>query len=374
MRAGDDKEVRGLLHVQQINVAIIGGAGFMGKAHSFAWSMAAIQSVSEAEIAKKVLVEIDPDLAERTARTLGWEESAVDWKAVVDRPDIHVIDIVTPPNTHAEIAQYAAARGKHVLCEKPLANSTDEIAELLETVESAGVTNQVGFNYRHNSAVQLARQMIAEGKIGRVIQARFEYHQDAAFNPIGWRSHKATGGSGASSDIGSHIVDMANYLIGSINAVAAQMQVVKMSDDDTHDVDDAGAFLAQFDGGALGIFSFSQKAWGHNNHIRFEIDGTEGGLAFDWNRRDQLEVFHRDAPARGFTTVHVDGKAPGHWFDLNGVGIGYLESSANQVISFVANIVDGTPNGPSFREGAYVQRVIEAVWRSAESGAWTDVN
>lgn len=364
-------------NVDEIRVAIIGGAGFMGKAHSFAWSLAAVQSKKPPRIVKQVLVELDPATAVAAAAALGWNESASDWKAVIDRDDIDVVDIVTPPHTHAEIARYAISRGKHVLSEKPLANSADDVSALVSAAAEAAVRTQVGFNYRHNAAVRLARRLLDEGRIGKILQVRFEYHQDAAFGAMGWRAHKATGGSGASSDIGSHIVDLAHYLVGEIASVSAALQVIPVRPDDDHDVDDAGAFLARFDTGVLGVFSFSQKAWGQNNHIRFEIDGTEGALAFDWNRRDELEVYLRsdsaDAP-RGFTTVHLDGTAPGTWFDLNGVGTGYLESSANQMIQLVEAITQGAHNSPTFAEGAYVQRVIDAVWASDAAGStWVDV-
>lgn len=363
--------------MNEMRVAIIGGAGFMGKAHSFAWSMAAVQSEAPVKIVKQVLVEIDEATARGAADALGWAEASTDWRSVIDRDDIAIVDIVTPPHMHAEVALYAIARGKHVLSEKPLANSAEDTAALVEAAAGSSVHTHVGFNYRQNAAVQLAEKYIREGRIGRILQARFEYHQDAAFTPMGWRAHKATGGSGASSDIGSHIVDLANFLMGRISKVSAVLQVLPLSDDDDHDVDDGGAFLARFDSNVLGVFSFSQKAWGQNNHIRFEIDGTEGALAFDWNRRDELDVYLRsesaDAP-KGFTTVHVDGSTPGTWFGLNGVGTGYLESSANQAIQLVAAITQGTSNNPTFAEGAYVQRVIDAVWQSDESdAAWVDV-
>ena len=360
--------------MDEIRVAIIGGAGFMGKAHSFAWSMAAVQSQGPRRIVKQVLVELDAAAAEKSAGALGWAESATDWKAVIDRDDIDIVDIVTPPNTHAAIAQYAISKGKHVLSEKPLANNAEDIAALVAAAAAGTVATQVGFNYRHNAAVQLAQQYVAEGKIGRVLQVRFEYLQDNGFGNMGWRLHRATGGSGASGDIGSHIVDLSHYILGPISSVAAALQVVPRDSDDDHDVDDAGAFLARFEGGALGVFAFSQKSWGNNNHIRFEIDGTEGSLAFDWNRRDELQVFLKSSETKGYTTVHQDGSTPGTWFDLNGVGTGYLESSANQMIQLVSTITEGTPNSPTFAEGAYVQRVIDAVWASDAAGSsWLDV-
>ena len=345
-----------------------------GKAHSFAWSMASVQSDGP-KLTKQVLVELEPEVARRTAENYEWAEYSTDWKEVIKREDIDVIDITTPPHTHSMIARMALQHGKHVICEKPIANAPAEVEELSKLAATSTTVTQVGFNYRHSAAVKLAKEIIESGKIGRVINARFEYLQDAAFAPIGWRSLKASGGSGASGDVGSHIIDLANYLVGRISSITAKLINVKMNDTDDHDVDDAGSAIAQFASGGLGTFSFSQKAWGHNNHIRFEIDGTLGSVSFDWNRRDELEVFVKSDEAKGFTTVHVDGNSPGAWFDLNGVGSGYLESSSNQVIDFVKGIRGEGQNAPTFADGAYVQRVIDAIWKSdADGSGWVEVS
>jgi predicted dehydrogenase len=364
--------------VRELAVAIIGGAGFMGKAHSLAWDLVAAQIGGPVKIVKRVLVEPDANRAREAAAKFGWNEAATDWRAVVSRHDIDIVDVVTPPDTHAEIAVETIKHGKHVLAEKPLSKTMAQAQSMSEAALAAPtLRTQVGFNYRHNPAIRLAHRLIAEGRIGRVLQARFEYLMDPGFGALGWRSHKATGGTGAASDIGSHVVDMANYLVGPITSVAAVLQTHPRNAEDDHDIDDAGAFLARFEAGPLGVFAFSLKAWGHKNHIRFGVDGTEGAVAFDWNRRDQLELYTRDAAdaaVKGFTTIHVDGSVPGTWFDLGGVGTGYLESSANQMIQLVDAILVGAPNSPTFPEGAYVQRVIEAVWASAEHGSvWEPV-
>ena len=361
--------------MRELAVAIIGGAGFMGKAHSLAWSLVAAQIDKPVRIVKRVLVEPDADRAREAAAKSGWSEAATDWRAVVSRDDIDIVDVVTPPDTHAEIALEAIKHGKHVLAEKPLSKTLAEAQSLTEVaLATPAIRTQVGFNYRHNPAIRLAHQLIAEGRIGHILQARFEYLMDPAFGAMGWRAHKATGGTGAASDIGSHIVDLSNYLVGPITSVAAVLQTLPSNAQDDHDVDYAGGFLARFDAGQLGAFMFSLKAWGHKNHIRFGIDGTEGALAFDWNRRDELELYLRGAAVKGFTTIHVDGSSPGTWFDLGGVGTGYMESTGNQMIQLIDAILVGVPNSPTFPEGAYVQRVIETVWASAANGsAWEPV-
>lgn len=364
--------------MRELGVAIIGGAGFMGKTHSLAWSLVESQLGQSVRIVKRVLVEPDSNVARDAAAEFGWRESATDWRSIVDRDDVDIIDVSTPPESHAEIASEAIKRGKHVLVEKPIAKTAADAQILTDAaLVRPEVRTQVGFNYRHNAAVRLAQKLIAEGRIGRILQARFEYYQDAVFGAKGWRRHKATGGTGGASDIGSHIVDLANYLVGPIASVSAVLQSFPDDAQDDHDVDDAGAFLARFESGVLGVFTYSQKSWGQYNHIRLAIDGTDGALAFDWNRRDQLELYLRanaDGAVKGFTTLHVDGHAPGTWFSLGGMGLGYLESSANQMIQLVQAVLDGSPNGPTIAEGAYVQRVIEAVWASAsKDSAWQPV-
>ncbi|MGB4135787.1 MAG: Gfo/Idh/MocA family oxidoreductase [Microbacterium sp.] len=356
-----------------LNVAIIGGAGFMGSAHSKSWALAALQTDTAAKPVKAVLVERDLELARATAEKHGWAEAADDWRSVVDRDDIDIVDVVTPPHLHAEIVCYALERGKHVLCEKPIANAREDVVRITAAARAARGTTAIGFNYRHNAAIRYAAHLVSSGQIGDVIQARFEYHQDDAFGDMGWRRYKAKGGSGASSDIGSHIIDLAHLLVGGFAEVNATLTTVRLSDDDDSDVDDGGAFLAHFDSGALGIFSFSQKAHGHFAHIRFEIDGTEGGIAFDWSDRDVVRVYRgaRDEWGQGgFVPTPIAGAAPGVWFGSSSLGSGYLEPSTNLMVDFLGAIEGGRRAQGDLEHGARIQSVVDAVWASAESRSW----
>lgn len=356
-----------------LNVAIIGGAGFMGNAHSQSWALAALQTGTTAKPVKAVLVERDIELARDTAAAFGWAEASDDWKAVIDRDDIDIVDVVTPPHLHADIVCYALERGKHVLCEKPIANAREDVERITAAARTSSGTTAIGFNYRHNAAIKYAAHLISTGQIGEIIQARFEYHQDDAFGDMGWRRYKAKGGSGASSDIGSHIIDLAHLLVGRFAEVNASLTTVKLSEDDDSDVDDGGAFLAHFESGALGVFSFSQKSHGNFAHIRFEIDGTEGGVGFDWNARDVVRVYRRARDEHGqggFVATPVSGSAPGVWFGSTSLGTGYLEPSTNLMVDFLGAIEGGHRAQGDLEHGARIQSVVDAVWRSAESRSW----
>lgn len=355
-----------------LNVAIIGGGGFMGRAHSLTWSLASQQNTSGVSIRKTVIVERDLATAQALADQYDWAEASDDWRSVIDRDDVHIVDVVTPPHLHADVVVYALERGKHVLCEKPLANSPEDIERILAAARTATGFSAIGFNYRHNAAIRYAAHLVSSGQIGKVIQARFEYHQDDAFGDMGWRRYKKSGGSGASSDIGSHIIDLADFVVGSISEVNASLSTVQLGPDDDHDVDDGGAFLAKFETGALGVFSFSQKSYGNFAHFRFEIDGTEGGLAFDWNARDVLRVYRgaQDEWGQGgFVTTPVSGDAPGVWFGSTSLGTGYLDAATNMFVSFLDAIAEGHDPAGNLVHGARIQSVVDAVWKSAASGS-----
>lgn len=358
--------------VKDLSIALIGGAGFMGKAHSLAYALADIEQSLGIHVRKAVLVEMEEATASRVAAEFGWDEWSTDWREVMKRDDIDIVDICTPPNTHAEIALAAMAAGKHVLSEKPISTDSQSAAQMWETAQATGVTNQVGFNYRNGAALRFAKALVSSGRIGEPLQLRIQYLQDCGFGDMGWRNSTRTGGSGALGDVGSHIIDMAQYLLGDILRVSGNLITHRQTADSEHDVDDAGMFIAEFSGGAIGSFAFSQQAWGQKNRISFELDGTDGALAFDWNSRDELEVFlsESEAEIEGFRRVHLGGAHDGVWFGLPGLGTGYLESSANQIISFLDAISHGTGAHPNFGEAAAVQRVVEAVIESSEQHNW----
>jgi predicted dehydrogenase len=313
--------------MKDIKVALIGGAGFMGRAHSLGYSLASVLGGLDARVHKSVLVDVDPDAANRAATELGWESASSDWRAVVADPDIDVIDIVTPPGLHREIALEAIAHGKHVFCEKPITNDLPSAIEMSDAAVRAGVTTQVGFNYRHISAISHIRNLIDSGRLGVPLHFRGEYLTDALFfiDDFGWRGSRASGGSGATGDIGSHLIDLAEYLLGPISRVSA-VQRTKQRE-------------------------------------------SPGDGWFDEQTRrvdDRLD----DA---GLTTVEATTAHPDVWYPVPGLGQGYLDGTAIQIRRFLNAVATGGTGAPDFASAVRVQRVVDAVEESARSGAWVDV-
>jgi predicted dehydrogenase len=371
--------------MKELKVALIGG-GFMGKAHSLALAVAPLNEDLGAVVIKQVLVEVDPDNARNLAAALGWQESASDWREVVARDDIDIVDICTPPQFHEEIALAAIAAGKHVFCEKPIANLSSEAIAMRDAAEAAGVVTQVGFNYRHTPAVEYAKQLLDAGEFGVPMQFRATFLQDGLFtvtDPNRWRAKRSTGGSGMVGDIGSHIIDAAEYLFGDITKVAARVrtrgadggwmpEAQRLADDA---LDDAGVWIAEFANGAIGTFAVTSYASGHKNQYAYQFDASKAGVMFDWNDRETFQVSYVDRPADhlGFQRIHTNFSHPNAFWRLAGLGTGYVEVSATQFQHFVKAIVAGTPSKPDFGTAARVQQVVEAVVEAAAVDSWVEV-
>jgi len=372
---------------REIRVALIGGGGFMGKAHSMAYALAPSVVDLDVTIVKHTLVDANADIAAAAAERLGWQNSSSDWRAVIASDDIDVVDIVTPPQFHQEIAMAALAAGKPVFCEKPITNDAAEATRMAEAAAESGLANQVGFNYRHTPAISLFKKLVDDGDLGTPLNFRATYMQDGAYfiDDFGWRATKRTGGSGAVGDIGSHIIDLAEYLNGPIVRVAAVMNTnggaagstwlpedERVSQDLT---DDAGAWVAQFANGSTGTFSASFQAYGRKNQIRLELDGTKGAVEFDWNRREELKIARADdrPDDSGFKTVLVSDAHRDVWYPVAGIGIGYVEGSAIQLARFVEAAANGGTSRPDFADAAHVQSVVTAIQESARTGAWVKV-
>src|SRR6478609_3864127 len=314
-----------------LRVAMIGYA-FMGAAHSQAWRTAG--HVAELPLRPELAVVVGrhAEAVASAADRLGWQESDVDWRRVIERDDIDLVDICTPGNTHAEIAVAALAAGKHVLCEKPLANSVAEAEAMVTAAEQAGVQAMVGFTYRRTPAVALARQMVADGTIGAVRQVRAQYLQDWLADeqvPLTWRLDKDRAGSGALGDIGAHIVDAVEFVTGQrltgvsgiIDTFVKERPVAAEGGPTAGaglggtagdgfgpvTVDDAAVFFGKLESGALSAFEATRYALGRKNAMRFEINGTQGSLAFDFEQMNVLEHYdaRRPADATGFTRIIV---------------------------------------------------------------------
>ncbi len=369
----------------ELSVALIGG-GFMGKAHSLAYALAPIADDLGVTLRREVLVDVTPESAAAAADQLGWNSSETDWRAVIARPDIDIVDICTPPDLHEDIALAAIEAGKHVFCEKPITNRSDQALRMAAKARAAGVVTQVGFNYRHTPAISFTKQLLENGKLGAPLQFRASYLQETSFNsdPDRWRARKSTGGSGTVGDIGSHVIDVAQWLFGDITRVTARLRAKAAGDLgwvteserlDQDLIDDSGVWLAEFANGALGSFSVNSYASGRKNRFAFELDASKGAVEFNWNSREEFRVSYLDEPAdhQGFRTVHTNGQHPNGWWRLAGLGTGYVEVSAIQFQEFVRAIVKGEPARPDFEDAARIQQIVEAVHESAVSGQWVDI-
>jgi predicted dehydrogenase len=380
--------------VREVSVALI-GCGFMGKSHSNAYrSVRLFFPDGPAYPRQKVLCGAPGEDVQRFADAYGWEEVSHDWEAVVARDDIELVDIVTPGKLHAPIAIAAAKSGKHVSCEKPLANTLDEAIAMADAAEAAGVRNLCSFNYRRVPAVALAKKLIDEGFVGRIFHWRAAYLQDWIVDPnfpLVWRLVKSEAGSGALGDIGAHVIDLAYHLVGKISTLSSATETfikerpvlgsvtgglgaAAGKEMGTVDVDDAAIFLARFENGALGTFEATRFAPGGLNKNAFEINGSEGSIRFNLERPGELEVFSRSDPAhiQGWRTVQVTNASQpymaAYW--PGGHHIGWEHTFINSVYDMLSAIANGTEMRPNFRDGVYVQKVLDAVLKSAETQAW----
>jgi len=385
----------------QLRVGMI-GYEFMGAAHSQAWRT--VNHAFDLPLSARMSVICGRDEAKVSAAAakLGWAEHSTDWRAVVARDDIDLIDICSPGNTHAEITLAALAAGKHVLCEKPLANTVAEAREMTRAAaqaKAAGVRVMCGFNYRRTPAVALMRQLVAAGRIGELRHVRAVYLQDWIVDPqfpLVWRLRREIAGSGSLGDIGAHIVDLTQFvtgqLIGKVSAltetfikqrplptVSAGLAAAGGGGGATGEVtvDDAALFLARLDGGAVATYEATRFATGRKNGMRVELNGSTGSLAFDFERMNELEFYDATLPSaeRGFRRILVT--EPEHpylaaWWPP-GHPIGYEHTFTHEVRDLIAALAAGVDPTPSFTEALQVQLVLDAVERSAATGSWTDV-
>lgn len=381
------------------------GAGFMGAAHSQGWRVAPRFFDLDASLQMTLLVGRDPERTAAAAAKWGWDEVSTNWREAIERDDIDVVDIVTPGDSHAEIAIAALKAGKHVLCEKPLANTADEAAAMARAAEEAAANGKfamVGFTYRRVPAATLARNMVAAGRLGEIRQVRASYLQDWLMDendPLSWRLQKDRAGSGALGDIGAHAVDLAQYITGSklasvsgtMETIVAERPVLETSIGlsgtagtarGAVTVDDLALFTGRFEGpgkGFLGSFEATRFSTGRKNALRIEISGSQGALSFDLERLNELDFYDATAPAdsRGFSTILVTEAVHPYmsaWWPA-GHMLGYEHGFTHQVHDFVQGVATNTQPTPSFADGLQVQQVLDAVERSAGANSlWTPVN
>lgn len=375
---------------KQLRIGLI-GAGFMGRAHSNAYRKAPNFFELGMEPVLQAVCARSDGAAAAFAKKWGFASSETDWKALIARDDIDAVDICTPNDSHKEIALAAAAAGKVIMCEKPLARTAAEGQEMVDAIEKAGVANTVWYNYRRVPAVTLAKQLIDDGRLGRIYHYRAQFLQDwtiATDVPQGgagtWRLDAAAAGSGVTGDLLAHCIDTAMWLNGKIGKVSAMTETFvkeRMHSDsgkvEPVGIDDACAFLCRFDNGSMGIFESTRYARGHKALYTFEINGEHASIRWDLHDLHRLEYFdHRDESiTRGWRSIHVtDGDMPymDKWW-VPGLQIGYEHSFVHQFADFVTGLAKGETVGPTFQDAQVTQQVCESVLASGKDGSWHDV-
>ena len=372
------------------------GYGFMGRAHSNAYKRLNdfFPHLDHRPILKTVAAR-NAEKAQGFAKVWGYESVETDWKKVVNNPDIDLVDICSPNDTHLEIALAAAKAGKMIVCEKPLALTVKEAEKMVAAVEKAKVPNMVWFNYRRVPAIALAKQVVDEGRIGRAFHYRATYLQDwtiAADVPQGgaglWRLDASVAGSGVTGDLLAHSIDTAMWLNGPIarvtaktetfikerqHAVSGKMQKVT--------IDDACMFLAEFANGSMGTFESTRYARGRKNFNTFELNGADGSVYFDLEEPEYLQYFEyqqlqsgkkTESHLTGWRKIHTTNSEHPYmkYYWVPGTCIGYEHTFLNALADFVEGVETGKPAQPDFRNALKTQRVCDAVLKSAKTGRW----
>jgi predicted dehydrogenase len=366
------------------------GYGFMGRAHSNAYKRVGDFFDLEYRPVLQAVCGRDQTQVSQFAAGWGFESIETDWKRLVERQDIDLIDIATPNDTHAQIAVAAAEAGKMILCEKPLARTVAEGEQMVQAVERSRVANMVWYNYRRVPAITLAKQLIDEGRLGRVFHYRSKFLQDwtiSADVPQGgaalWRLDAKVAGSGVTGDLLAHCIDTAQWLNGPIRTVSAMIETFikerqhqQSGKREPVRIDDASAFVARFENGSLATFEATRYARGHKALFTFEINGENGSLAWDLEDLHRLEYFEYrdDSRLRGWRSIHIsEGEHPymKHWW-VPGLQIGYEHTFVHQLADFINGLSSNDAPSPTFRDALATEYVVDAVLKSGQSGRWRD--
>ncbi|WP_216332469.1 Gfo/Idh/MocA family protein [Rhizobium sp. X9] len=373
--------------MEKIRFGIV-GSGYMAKLHSLALrNIGAYLWPKLPQIEMVRMADIVPQAAKDGAERWGWKSHTSDWKEVTRADDIDVVIIITPNNSHADIAIDAFEHGKHVFCEKPLSSTVAEAERMTKAAQASGKVNLVNFSYRTWPGVELARQLIREGELGEVLHFEGRYFQEYAADPelpFSWRFDKSVSGGGAFGDIGSHIMDIACALMGPVDSIAAktkrfyEKRPVNGPNSKEVTVDDLTTSLVQFSNGALGSVHASWAATGHKCDLSFSVIGTKGSLSFSWERSNELHFFSADDPQRvgGFRRIMLGGihpEADPFWY-AQGQGLGYGEAfviTARRAIEAVINA--NTNAAPNFAQALHINRVIAGAFQAAEEDRWVKI-
>lgn len=365
------------------------GYKFMGKAHSLAYRNVPFFFPEVAKPVRKAIAGRNEEGVKQAAEELGWESYETDWRKLIERDDIDLIDIVTPNNSHAEIAIAAAEAGKHVICEKPLALNTEQAERMLEAVTRNNVIHMISHNYRFAPAVQYAKKLIQQGRLGRIYHVRATYLQDWIMDPdfpLEWRLKKEVTGTGALGDIGAHIIDLSRFLVGEISEVVGAMEtfikerpIDERSDKKGQvDVDDAASFIAKFENGAMGVFEATRFAAGNRNRNSFEINAEFGSIKWDLENMNNLHVYltEDDKGLQGFRVINcteeVHPYADAYW--PAGHIIGYEHTFVNLISELMKAISNNNLQSPNFYDGLHNQLILDAIERSSSEKRWITIS
>jgi predicted dehydrogenase len=361
--------------MNEVGIGIV-GYGMMGKAHSYGYTAAPVMRQLPHRPRLRVISGRDSDKVSRAASAYGIDEWTTDWREVIARPDVDIVDICTPPGTHAEIAEAAARAGKAVICEKPLAVTYTQAAAARDAVEAAGVLNAVGFNYRRLPAVSLMKRMVGDGAVGTIRLVRATWLSDEFVDPavpFDWRFDRSMGGS-TIADLGSHLIDMATWMAGPIAEVSGQSETfTRERSGKPVTVDEASSALARFESGAIGVFEVARTAVRRPCDFTLEINGERGTLVFEYARLNELRFGDGTDHAELYGMRRIRAEHETHPYARNwwpiGQGVGYGASFVNHLGDLLERWPDG-PWEPDFAQGAAVQAVCEAIERAAAERRW----
>lgn len=373
--------------MQQLNFGVI-GSGYMGKAYAIALRALPVVFPLSAEPVCDMLATTNAARAAEQARTLGFRRSTGQWRELVEDPAIDVVAICSPTHLHREMALAAIAAGKHVICEKPLAFTSADAAEMATAAEMAGVCTLVGYNYVKNPATALAKQMIEAGEIGEIVHFRGTHNEDFLRDPnlpMTWRLKKAFASeAGALSDLGSHIINIAHYLCGPMDEVIGDSQIVyvqrpnEKGEPETVDNDDQAQFLVKFENGVTGSIEISRISAGRKMGLTYEITGTKGSIVFDQEHLAELQYYRADDPPhrQGFKTILIGPDHPDyrHFCSGTGHGFGYNDMIMVEMRDLIEGICADRPLWPRFSDAVHTAQVIDAVMRSHKERRWTKVD
>jgi predicted dehydrogenase len=361
------------------------GAGFIGKVHSLAYrGAAAAHRYAGAPIELRVIADRDRALAQEAARQYGWAATAEDWRTVVEDPEVTLFDNAAPNHLHLEPCAAAAAAGKHILCEKPLAPTAEQAFELWRQVEAAGVLHQGAFMYRFIPALQHARELILGGELGDILHYRSQFLLSFAVDPevpTSWRFDRAVAGAGALGDLGSHHIDLARFLVGEIAGVTSLVKtVIPERKGGAATNDDAFSAIAELDNGASAVFEASRVAGNHGLTSRIEVDGTKGSLAFDFERLNEIRVSLRGKPGfRSYLVTQAEHPYSDFWLPVGIQGqhpISWADCFAHQAHTMLTAIAAERPlpdHAPTFRDGYRVAQVVATIEAAAQARTWLPV-